>query len=1465
MRKNDNANVRKSDKKDYKALLRPTKKENIVNFDNFENLKISLASPEEIIEWSTRKDDPTGGEVTKSETINFKSHKPEKDGLFSEVIFGPERDYECSCGKYKKIKYSGIVCEKCNVKVTRSAVRREWMGHIKLATPIAHVWYYKGVPSKIATIMETTPKKLENLINYSAYLITTPGIKDEEIIEYHLLDEHGNEVVNSNKFPEYDAVLDQTLNGKRDDYSVFKTVHKINTGEIVSENFYNDFKFQFIEKHIEVETGAEAVQNTLKKIDLEKEKKKLIKEIEKVKGASTTKEKYGKKLELINAFINGNTRPEWMVLNVLPVLPPELRPILHLDGGRFAPADLNELYRKVINRNNRLKTLIDEDAPEIILKNEKRLLQSAVDSLIDNGRNGKAVLNNSNRPYKSLSELLKGKTGRFRQNLLGKRQDYSARSVIVVGPELKFYQCGLPKEIALELFKPFIIHDLESKGLADSYPDAKLKFESKEAEVYDVLDEVVKNKTVLLNRAPTLHRLGIQAFEPVIIEGQAIKLHPLVCTAFNADFDGDQMAVHLPLGIEAQTEARYLMLSVNNILAPKDGSPITVPTQDMILGCYHLTRDTNMRIKATKDEIDDLEKLGIDAAKYLVGNDDEETVEVSLDSIKKYYNYDDFLRSYNLGKINISDLVMVKVFSDEKDEEGNVIKKDTKGKIILSTVGRFIFNSHIPQDLGFVDRNKDKYSLEIDFRCGKKEITKIVDTCYKKHGNTITSEVLDTLKDNGFLYSTLSAVSVGIDDMKVTANKKEIVEKAEEDLEKAEQDIIEKIEEGEIAATNRENELDRVRKHVWNDASDKVVDSLTELLDKPENRENSIKIMADSGARGSYGQIKQIGGMRGLMTKTATFDYLDKRNIGKKTFIGRGGIGIFERPIKSNFREGLNVLEFYISCHGARKSLIDTATGTADSGYLTRRLVDVSHSVIITEDDCKTKEYITVSDIYDEEHKGIIIEHLEERIKGRTLAEDLEIKGKKYEKNSIISDEDAKIIANSDEILNKETGKKEVKIRSVLACNAKNGVCSTCYGKNLGTNKKAIIGDAVGVIAAQSIGEPGTQLTMRTFHTGGVASEKDITQGLPRVEELFECRNPNGAAIISDVEGIVREIKEEERYKKVIIETNAKVKKKARIKDLHELNENDALYEVPKNVMILVKKGDQIKKGDAITEGPIYPQDLMEYKGKDAVVDYLTKEIQKTYRQQGVDINDRHIEVILSQMLSKSRVKEQNDTTLIEGEVYSKQMIKEENDKALEAGKKPAKAEPALVRITTAARDSDSFLSGASFQETTRVLTDAAIKSKKDYLIGLKENVIAGRLIPAGTGANKYKNFDVDYKKNTNLIKKVLEEKEEELRLERLLREEKRKEFKPEIDAIINGALSGKSTDEPVLETEGLIPDGEDIDFDEMAKDALADSMKENELAQKAIEDNEEKNKIYKDTKTVEEVVSKVTKKNKDK
>lgn len=1152
--------------------------------DNFDSIRISLASPEKIRQWSN-------GEVKKPETINYRTLKPEKEGLFCEKIFGPTKDWECHCGKYKRVRYKGVVCDRCGVEVTKAKVRRERMGHIELAAPVSHIWYFKGIPSRMGLILDMSPRALEKVLYFASYIVVDTG--DTPLSEKQLLSER-----------EYREAVDKY--GKK-------------------------FKASM---------GAEAVKDLLAKIDLDREAKELRLQLKDSSGQK--KIRIIRRLEVVEAFRQSKNRPDWMVLDVIPVIPPDLRPMVQLDGGRFATSDLNDLYRRVINRNNRLKRLLDLGAPDIIVRNEKRMLQEAVDALIDNGRRGRPVTGPGNRPLKSLSDMLKGKQGRFRQNLLGKRVDYSGRSVIVVGPELKFYQCGLPKKMALELFKPFVMKRLVNEGYAHNIKSAKRMVEKVKPVVWDVLESVIKEHPVLLNRAPTLHRLGIQAFEPILVEGKAIKLHPLVCTAYNADFDGDQMAVHVPLSTEAQAEARFIMLSTNNILAPKDGRPITTPTQDMVLGSYYLT----------------VESPG------------------ELGEGMIFKDFEEMLMAYQNGAVGLHAKVKVRKRLDEND----------KGKLVESTVGRFIFNEHLPQDLGFVDRTQDKYSLEIDMLVDKKMLGKIIDKCYRKHGNTITSIVLDHVKSTGFKFSTRGAITVSIEDIIVPDEKEVYISEAEELVDKYEKSYRRGL-------ISDEERYERVIE-VWNKTTERVTEALMNNLDSL----NNIFIMAHSGARGSKNQIRQLAGMRGLMANAS----------------GR----TVEQPIRSNFREGLTVLEFFTSTHGSRKGLADTALRTADSGYLTRRLVDVSQDVIVREEDCGTEEGLLTRAFKDGKE---VIEELWDRIEGR------------YSFDDVINPNTGQLIVKAGELITEDiadtiiaAGIEEVKIRTVLGCKTRHGVCSKCYGRNLATGNSVNIGESVGVIAAQSIGEPGTQLTMRTFHTGGVAGA-DITQGLPRVEELFEARKPKGLAIISEIAGTIS-INEAKRRKEVIVTGE---------------DGEATSYSIPYGSRLKVKEGDVIEAGDEITEGSVNPHDILSIKGIAGVQSYLVKEVQRVYRMQGVDINDKHIEVIVRQMLNKVKIEDSGDTDLLPGGLVNIFEFNEENERIESEGGKPAVGKRVLLGITKASLATESFLSAASFQETTRVLTEAAIKGKEDNLIGLKENVLIGKLIPAGTGMKKYKDIAI--------------------------------------------------------------------------------------------------------------------------
>ena len=1153
--------------------------------NNFESIKIGLASPERIREWSR-------GEVKKPETINYRTLKPEKDGLFCERIFGPQKDWECHCGKYRRVRYKGVICDRCGVEVTKSKVRRSRMGHIELAAPMSHIWYFKGIPSRMGLLLDMSPRSLEKILYFASYVVIDPG--ETGLNEKQLLTE-----------------------------KEFRSNY---------EKYGNTF---------EVGMGAEAVKKLLMRIDLEQESKLLRDDLKDSTGQKRVRTI--RRLEVVEAFKKSGNKPEWMILEAIPVIPPDLRPMVQLDGGRFATSDLNDLYRRVINRNNRLKRLLELGAPDIIVRNEKRMLQEAVDALIDNGRRGRPVTGPGNRPLKSLSDMLNGKQGRFRQNLLGKRVDYSGRSVIVVGPDLKFYQCGIPRKMALELFKPFVMDKLVKEGYAHNIKSAKSLVEKVKPEVWDVLEEVIKSHPVLLNRAPTLHRLGIQAFEPVLVEGKAIRLHPLACTAYNADFDGDQMAVHVPLSVEAQAEARFLMLSVNNILAPKDGSPITTPSQDMVLGCYYLTIESQGGEKGTGTVFKDFNEL---------------------------------MMAYQTKAVELHSTVKMRI-----------VLEDGRVGITESTVGRFIFNENIPQDLGFVNREEDPFGLEINYLVDKKALGKIIDKCFRRHGNTITAEVLDHIKSLGFKYSTIGGITVAVADMKIPETKKDLIKDAEVQVEKYEK----------VFRRGLISDEERYEKVIdtWTKTTEKVTDELMNGLE----RMNNIYIMAHSGARGSKNQIRQLAGMRGLMA-----------NASGKTV---------EIPVKSNFREGLSVMEYFTSSHGARKGLADTALRTADSGYLTRRLVDVSQDVIVRDFDCGTTETTEIFAITDGSEA---IEDLYDRIVGRYTIDAIlhpETGEVLVEADTMIQEDDAEAIINA--------GIERVNIRTVLNCKTHHGVCSKCYGRNLATGKEVHIGEAVGIIAAQSIGEPGTQLTMRTFHTGGVAGG-DITQGLPRVEELFEARKPKGLAIISEITGRV-EIDETGKRKEVIV--------------VPKEGERE-VYQIPYGSRIRVKQGQLVEAGDPLTQGSINPHDIVRVKGIGGVQEYIVKEVQRVYRLQGVDINDKHIEVIVRQMLSKVKVEDPGDTDLLPGGYEDVLTFQECNEEAESKGLRPAIAKRVLLGITKASLATDSFLSAASFQETTRVLTEAAIKGKEDHLIGLKENVILGKLIPAGTGMKKYRNIAVE-------------------------------------------------------------------------------------------------------------------------
>ena len=1173
--------------------------------DIFNKLKIGVASDEKVREWSK-------GEVRKPETINYRTLKPEKDGLFCERIFGPTKDWECHCGKYKRVRYKGIVCDRCGVEVTKSKVRRERMGHIELAAPVAHIWYFKGIPSRIALMLDISPRNLEKIIYFASYVVIDKG-------------ETGLEKC-----------------------------------QVLNEKEYHEAEEKYGRGSFKAKMGAEALRELLEEIDLDKLSNQIKKELE--KASEQKKVKLIKRLDTVESFRISGNRPEWMIMQVVPVIPPELRPMVQLDGGRFATSDLNDLYRRVINRNNRLKRLLELGAPEIIVRNEKRMLQESVDALIDNGRRGRPVTGAGNRPLKSLSDLLKGKQGRFRQNLLGKRVDYSGRSVIVVGPELKIYQCGLPKEMAVELFKPFVMRELVGRGIAQNIKNAKRMVERLRPEVWEILEEVIKDHPVMLNRAPTLHRLGIQAFEPVLVEGRAIKLHPLVCEAFNADFDGDQMAVHLPLSPEAQAESRYLMLATNNLLKPQDGKPVAVPRLDMILGSYYLT----MILDGEKGE-----------GTYF--KDPEEAI-----------------MAYENNEVGIHAKIFVRI---EKEIDGEI-----KRKKIQTSVGRIIFNQGIPQDLGFINRKEDPFQYEIDFPVMKKSMGTIIERVIRTHGLTESAEVIDYIKALGFKYSTLAGITFSMDDVKVPEAKKELLQEADEKVE----NIRKQYARGLITNEERYNAVIKV----WEDTTQKVSNKMEENFEDL----NPIYMMVKSGARGNMSQLRQIAGMRGLMASTT----------GKAV----------EIPIKSSFAEGLDALEYFISAHGARKGLSDTALRTADSGYLTRRLVDVSQDIIVREHDCGTDDGIVVYDIKDGNQ---IIEKMQERLLGRYTVEDVfnpQTKELIVDKNTMITENIA------DEIV--EAGIEKLKVRSVLGCHSKRGVCQKCYGMGLARRDLVSIGEAVGIIAAQSIGEPGTQLTMRTIHSGGVAGVADITQGLPRVEELFEARKPKGVAIISEIAGKVK-IKETKKKKEVVVTSN----------------DDSRTYTIPFGSKMKVHDGDIVEAGDPLIEGSINPSEILTIKGPQGVYEYLITEVQKVYRNQGVDINDKHIEVIGRQMLKKVRVEDNADTDMFPGTLIDMYEFEDKNNEVIAQGKRPATGRRVLLGITKASLATDSFLSAASFQETTRVLTEAAVKGKIDDLQGLKENVIIGKLIPAGTGMQRYQNTHIstEIQQEETEEKKTAEEK----------------------------------------------------------------------------------------------------------
>ena len=1221
-----------------------------MEFNTFESIKIGLASPEQIRSWSY-------GVVERPETINYRTQKPERDGLFCERIFGPTKDWECHCGKFKKIRFKGKVCDRCGVEVTRARVRRERMGHIELAAPVSHIWYFKGTPSRIGQVLEVSQKRLEEVLYFTKYIVTDPGntelvkkqlLSEKEYLSY--LEKYGDDfkaemgaeaikkLLNEYDPARYDFQKNRLVEMGKISLGLNKLSCFNNPMECQCDECQKFAELEDVEWKNNIELCADDLKNELVGLPAGQKKVKLI-----------------KRLQIIESFRLSGNKPEWMILDVIPVIPPDIRPMIMLDGGRYATSDLNDLYRRVINRNNRLKKMLELDAPDIIVRNEKRMLQEAVDALIDNGRHGRPVTGPNNRALKSLSDMLKGKQGRFRQNLLGKRVDYSGRSVIVVGPELKMYQCGLPKEMALELFKPFVLKRLVDKKAIANIKSARKLIDRADNKVWDALEDVIKDHPVMLNRAPTLHRLGIQAFEPVLVEGRAIKLHPLVCSAFNADFDGDQMAVHLPLSAEAQAEARFLMLAANNLLKPSDGKPVAVPSQDMVLGSYYLTMD----------------KPGEPGEGKIFRDVNE--------ALMAYYEHD----------VSLHANIKVKITKDVGDKKVS--------KIIDATVGRLIFNENIPQNLGYVDRtNSDKqFDLEVSFLVGKKQLSDIIERCIKIHGTTTTSEVLDRIKALGYKYSTRAALTVAVCDASIPPQKKSILAEADAEVEQ----ITSEYEYGYISAQEKSKKIIAL----WTETNDRVTAALKANFD----RYNPIWMMADSGARGSISQIRQLAGMRGLIANTSG--------------------GVIEIPIRANYREGLNILEYFIASRGARKGLADTALRTADSGYLTRRLVDVSQDVIIREDDCGTTEGIEVFEI---KNGNEVVEPFAERLVGRFLADDLRDEAGELivSRNKLISDADAKKII--------EAGVEKIKIRSVLHCKARTGVCAKCYGANLAFNNIVSVGEAVGVIAAQSIGEPGTQLTMRTFHTGGVASAdaEDITQGLPRVEELFESRRPKGAAILSRISGKVH-IEEVKTTMNIIVSND-------------ETGESEN-YMIPYNLKIRVHEGDVIPKGTRLTEGNIYPADILNILGTMEVQNYIINEVQKVYRLQGVDINDKHIEVIVRQMLRKVKIEESGSSYLLPGTLVDSKEIDQINSELqarIDAGEydlQLVQYSPVLQGITKASSNSDSFMSAASFQETTKALTDAAIRGKSDKLLGLKENVIIGKLIPAGTGMDCYNQVKV--------------------------------------------------------------------------------------------------------------------------
>ena len=1248
----------------------------------FDAIKIGLASPEKILEWSR-------GEVTKPETINYRTLKPERDGLFCERIFGPSKDWECHCGKYKKIRYKGVICDRCGVEVTKSAVRRERMGHIALAAPVSHIWYFKGIPSRMGLILDLSPRTLEKVLYFASYIVLDKGETD---LQYK---------------------------------------------QVLSEQEYQDAREKW-GSAFRVGMGAEAIQELLRSIDLEKEYHELREGLEGATGQKRAR--IVKRLEVVEAFRESGNKPEWMIMTVIPVIPPDLRPMVQLDGGRFATSDLNDLYRRIINRNNRLRRLLELGAPDIIVRNEKRMLQEAVDALIDNGRRGRPVTGPGNRALKSLSDMLKGKSGRFRQNLLGKRVDYSGRSVIVVGPELKIYQCGLPKEMAIELFKPFVMKELVANGTAHNIKNAKKMVERLQTEVWDVLEDVIKEHPVMLNRAPTLHRLGIQAFEPILVEGKAIKLHPLVCTAFNADFDGDQMAVHLPLSVEAQAECRFLLLSPNNLLKPSDCGPVAVPSQDMVLGIYYLTQER----PGAKGEG------------------------------KSFKSVNEAILAYENQAITLHSRIKVRV---SKTLPNGTVKYG----IVESTLGRFLFNEIIPQDLGFVDREAEgnELLLEVDFHVGKKQLKKILEKVINTHGASATAEVLDNVKAIGYKFSTRAAMTVSISDMTVPPQKPEMIQQAQDTVDK----ITRNFKRGLITEEERYKEV----VETWKATDDALTEALLSGLDKY----NNIFMMADSGARGSDKQIKQLAGMRGLMADTT----------------GR----TIELPIKSNFREGLDVLEYFMSAHGARKGLSDTALRTADSGYLTRRLVDVSQELSIREVDCVAKGeeipgmYVKAFTDGNEE-----IESLQERITGRYSCETIcDSEGNVIVKaNHMITPKRAAAIVTKG--VDENGGEiKKVKIRTILTCKSHLGVCAKCYGANMATGEPVQVGEAVGIIAAQSIGEPGTQLTMRTFHTGGVAGD-DITQGLPRVEELFEARKPKGLAIITEFAGTAT-INDTKKKREIIVTNN-------------ETGESKA-YLIPYGSRIKIQDGAQLEAGDELTEGSVNPHDILRIKGLRAVQDYMIQEVQRVYRLQGVDINDKHIEVIVRQMLKKVRIEENGDSEFLPGTMVDTLEFEDRNKELVADGKEPATGEQIMLGITKAALATNSFLSAASFQETTKVLTEAAIKGKVDPLIGLKENVIIGKLIPVGTGMSKYR----DIRLNTDAM--IAAKKEEEERLRHEAEEEAESEQEAAVESEGENADEIEAADTEMELTEEISEETEE-DLDDMSGESDDEDMENVESAE---------------------------------